>query len=183
MSSVPVLIRGGHLSMRNLSMRIPSLLVAALLSCCIFPAAADDGKPRYVSGSGSDQGDCLNRFRPCRTLSYAISQAGKGDSIQVAEGSYAIRTSAQLFDLMSATGRVKAGFSKYSGYSERNARDNTMLVGVPPEFRERFEAAGFTVIADTKGLEVSSEESRRMRKMTAQVTRAEKSQMAAAPCV
>jgi choice-of-anchor B domain-containing protein len=169
--------------MRNLSMRIPSLLVAALLSCCIFPAAADDGKPRYVSGSGSDQGDCLNRFRPCRTLSYAISQAGKGDSIQVAEGSYAIRTSAQLFDLMSATGRVKAGFSKYSGYSERNARDNTMLVGVPPEFRERFEAAGFTVIADTKGLEVSSEESRRMRKMTAQVTRAEKSQMAAAPCV
>jgi hypothetical protein len=92
--------------MRNLSMRIPSLLAAALFSCCIFPAAADDGKPRYVSGSGRDQGDCLNRFRPCRTLSYAIAQAGKGDSIQVAEGTYAIRESAQLFDLLSATGRV-----------------------------------------------------------------------------
>jgi choice-of-anchor B domain-containing protein len=168
--------------MRNLSMRIPSLLLAALFYCCIFPAAADDGKPRYVSGSGRDQGDCLNRFRPCRTLSYAIAQAGKGDSIQVAEGSYSITQSAQLFDLLSATGRVKAGFSKYSGYSERNARDTTMLVGVPPEFRDRFEAAGFTVIADTKGLAVSSEESRRMRKMTAQVTRTEKSQ-AAAPCV
>jgi choice-of-anchor B domain-containing protein len=168
--------------MRNLSMRIPSLLVAALLSCCIFPAAADDGKPRYVSGSGSDQGDCLNRFRPCRTLSYAISQAGKGDSIQVAEGSYSIRNSAQLFDLLSTTGRVKAGFSKYSGYSERNAREQTLLIGVPPEFRERFETAGFAVIADTKSLDVSVEEARRMTKLSAQVRQSEKSHSAAA-CV
>jgi choice-of-anchor B domain-containing protein len=167
--------------MRNLSMRTSSLLVAALLCCCIFPAAADDGKPRYVSGSGHDQGDCLNRFRPCRSLSYAITQAGKGDSIQVAEGTYSITHSAQLFDLLSATGRVKAGFSKYSGYSERNARETTLLIGVPPEFRERFEAAGFSVIADTKGL-VSSEESRRMRKLTAQITQNETSQPAA-PCV
>src|SRR5688572_23726865 len=180
MSSVPVLIRGGHLSMHNLSMRIPSLLVAALFSCCIFPAAADDGKPRYVSGSGEDEGDCLNRFRPCRTLSYAIAQAGKGDSIQVAEGTYTISQSAQLFDLLSATGRVNAGFSKVSGYSERTARETTMLIGVPPEFRERFESAGFTVIADTKGID--SAEARRMRKITAQVTQAEKSH-AAAPCV
>ncbi|MGH8236459.1 MAG: choice-of-anchor B family protein, partial [Steroidobacteraceae bacterium] len=167
--------------MRNLSMRIPSLLVAALLSCCIFPAAADDGKPRYVSGSGRDQGDCLNRFRPCRTLSYAIAKAGKGDSIQVAEGSYSIRESAQLFDLLSVTGRVQAGFSKYSSYSERNARDKTVLVGVPPDFRERFEAAGFTVIADTKSLDVSATEARRMARLTAQVKQSEKSH-AAAPC-
>lgn len=166
--------------MSNLSTRSIALLVAALLSCCIFPAAADDGKPRYVAGAGRDQGDCLNRFRPCRTLSYAIAQAGKGDSIQVAEGSYTISHSAQLFDLLSATGRVNAGFSKYSGYSERNAKQATTLIGVPPEFRERFESAGFTVIADTKSL--SADEVRRMRKLTAQVTHAEKSQ-AAAPCV
>src|SRR5688572_19805200 len=80
---------------------LASLIGTALLSCCIFPAAADDGKPRYVSGTGRDQGDCLNRFRPCRTLSYAIAQAGKGDSIQVAEGTYTINQSAQLFDLLS----------------------------------------------------------------------------------
>ena len=157
------------------------MLLTALLSCCIFPAAADDGKPRYVSGSGRDAGDCLNRFRPCRSLSYAIAQSSKGDSIQVAEGTYVIRQSAQLFDLLSAKGRVNAGFSKYSGYSERNAQNETLLIGVPPEFRERFEAAGFTVIADTKGLEVTNAESRRMRKMTAQVTESEKSH-AAAPC-
>ena len=87
-------------------MRFPSLLVAASLCCCIFPAAADDGKPRYISGSGHDQGDCLNRFRPCRTLSYAITQSGKGDSIQVAEGTYSITQSAQLFDLLSATATI-----------------------------------------------------------------------------
>lgn len=168
--------------MSNLSTRIASLLVAALLSCCIFPAAADDGKPRYVSGAGRDEGDCLNRFRPCRTLSYAIRQAGKGDSIQVAEGSYTISQSAQLFDVLSVAGRINAGFNKVSGYSERSAPGQTMLVGVPPEFRERFEAAGFTVITDTKGLEVSGEEARRMRKLTAQIKRSEKSQ-AAAPCV
>lgn len=153
-----------------------------MLSCCIFPAAADDGKPRYVSGAGRDQGDCLNRFRPCRTLSYAIRQAGKGDSIQVADGTYTISQSAQLFDLLSATGRINAGFSKVSGYSERSARGNTLLIGVPPEFRERFEKAGFTVIADTKSLDVSAEESRRMAKLTKQVTAAEKSHAAAA-CV
>lgn len=168
--------------MSTLTTRTASLLLATLLSCCIFPAAADDGKPRYVSGSGRDEGDCLNRFRPCRTLSYAIAQSSKGDSIQVAEGTYVIRQSAQLFDLLSAKGRVNAGFSKYSGYSERNARNETLLIGVPPEFRERFEAAGFTVIADTKGLEVTNAESRRMRKMTAQVTESEKSHAAAA-CV
>ena len=167
--------------MSNLTTRNASLLLTALLSCCIFPAAADDGKPRYVSGSGRDAGDCLNRFRPCRSLSYAIAQSSKGDSIQVAEGTYVIRQSAQLFDLLSAKGRVNAGFSKYSGYSERNAQNETLLIGVPPEFRERFEAAGFTVIADTKGLEVTNAESRRMRKMTAQVTESEKSH-AAAPC-
>ncbi|HKU17513.1 MAG TPA: choice-of-anchor B family protein [Steroidobacteraceae bacterium] len=157
------------------------LLAAVLVSCCIFPAAADDGKPRYVSGAGRDQGDCLNRFRPCKTLSYAIAQAGKGDSIQVAEGTYTITRSSQLFDLLSVTGRINGGFSKVSGYSERTAREGTLLIGVPPEFRERFEGAGFTVIADTKGIGVSSDESRRMRKLTATVTQSEKSH-AAAPC-
>jgi choice-of-anchor B domain-containing protein len=182
MSGMPALVRRGNLSMSDLTTRTAWLLLAALLSCCIFPAAADDGKPRYVSGSGRDQGDCLNRFRPCRTLSYAIAQSGKGDSIQVAEGTYVIRQSAQLFDLLSAPGRVNAGFSKYSSYSERNARNETLLIGIPPEFRERFEAAGFTVIADTKGLEVTNAEARRMQKLTAQVTESEKSH-AAAPCV
>jgi choice-of-anchor B domain-containing protein len=157
-------------------------LAAVLLACAIFPAAADDGKPRYVAGKGRDQGDCQNRFRPCRTLSYAIAHAGKGDSIQVAEGRYAVREASQLLDLLSVTGRMKAGFNQYSSYSEQNATPDTVLVGVPPEFRERFEAAGFTVIVDTKGLDVSQEQTQRIRKLTVQFAAAEQSH-AATPCV
>lgn len=164
------------------SCSLAGALVVALLACAIFPAAADDGKQRFVSGSGRDQGDCLNRYRPCRSLSYAISQAGKGDSIQVAEGRYAIEDSKQLFDLLSVNGRIAAGYSKYSGYSEQNASADTVLIGVPLEFRERFEAAGFAVIVDTKGQDVSAAESQRMRKLTAQITASEQSH-AAAPCV
>jgi choice-of-anchor B domain-containing protein len=157
-------------------------LAAVLLACAIFPAAADDGKPRYVAGNGRDLGDCQNRFRPCRSLSYAIAKAGKGDSIQVAEGNYTVKESAQLLDLLSVSGRITGGFSNYSSYSERNATADTVLVGVPPEFRERFEAAGFAVIADTKGLDVSREQTQKMRKLTAQFAAAEQSH-AATPCV
>jgi choice-of-anchor B domain-containing protein len=155
---------------------------AVLLASAIFPAAADDGKPRYVSGSGRDQGDCQNRFRPCRNLSYAIARSGKGDSIQVAEGTYTVKDSAQLLDVLSVSGRIAGGFSQYSSYSERNATPGTVLVGIPAEFRERFETAGFTVIADTKGLEVSGEQKQSMRKLTAQFAAAEQSH-AATPCV
>jgi choice-of-anchor B domain-containing protein len=155
-------------------------MVGALAACAIFPAVADDGKPRYVAGGGRDTGDCMNRFRPCRTLSYATSQAGKGDGIQVAEGTYTVANSQQLYDLLAVGGRIAAGFSKVSSYSERTASAGTMLVGVPPEFRERFEAAGFTVIVDTKGLNVSADEAQRMRKLTAQFTAVEASQGAAA---
>jgi choice-of-anchor B domain-containing protein len=158
------------------------LLAALLLACAIFPAAADDGKPRYVAGSGRDQGDCQNRFRPCRTLSYAIAQGGKADSIRVAEGTYAVANAQQLLDVVSASGRMSGGFRQVSSYSERGASADTVLAGVPPEFRERFEAAGFTVIADAKGVEISDTEAQRMRKLTIQMASAEQSH-ALTPCV
>lgn len=142
-------------------------------------ASADDGKQRFVSGTGADQGECLNKFRPCRTLSYAVSRAGKADRILVAEGTYAIRDSRELLDALAVRGRMDAGYSKYSAYSERNAAQKTTLAGVPLEFRERFEAAGFTVIVDSKGVDAA--ESARMRKLSAEVTASEKSH-AAAPC-
>ena len=161
------------------SSRLVSSVVATLAACAIFPAVADDGKPRYVAGSGRDTSDCTNRFRPCRTLSYATSKAGKGDGIQVAEGTYNVADSRQLYDVLAVGGRMTAGFSKVSSYSERTASASTMLVGVPPEFRERFEAAGFTVVVDTKGLDIDTTEAERMRKLTAQFTAVEASQGAA----
>ncbi len=153
------------------------ILLAALLA---LPALADDGKLRYVSGTGSDKGDCLNKFRPCRTLDYAISLAGKADTIRVAEGSYAIDDAGKLLNLVGAAGRVQGGYSKYSAYSEQTAAAKTMLIGVPPEFRERFERAGFSVIVDRKG--IAQDEAQRMRRLTKQVLETEKSHKAT-PCV
>ena len=171
------------MSSRELQERA-KIMVACLIGLfgglVMIPATADDGKLRYVSGSGEDEGDCLNKFRPCRSLDYAISRAGKADYIRVAEGSYTIDNVQKLLALVSATGRITGGYSKYSAYSERNATAKTQLIGVPPEFRERFERAGFSVIVDRKG--IAQDDAQRMRKMTAQMMASEQSH-ASAPCV
>jgi choice-of-anchor B domain-containing protein len=160
-----------------------ALLRIAPLCLSLWSVAVygDDGKARFVSGSGVDTGDCLNKFRPCRSISYAVARSGKTDTIWVAEGEYGIRDSSQLGDLISIQHRVKAGFNKSTGFADRNASDRTLLVGVPPTLRERFEAAGFTVIADTKSLDVSVVEAKRMRTFADQLKSAEKSH-SAAPC-
>jgi choice-of-anchor B domain-containing protein len=143
-------------------------------------ALADDGRLRFVSGTGVDQGDCLNKFRPCRSLDYVITRAGKADIIRVSEGSYIVDDARSLQRLLAVTGRIEGGFRKISGYSEQTARKDTMLIGVPPEFRERFEQAGFSVIVDRKG--IAQDEQQKMRRLTKQILATEKSHTAA-PCV
>jgi len=54
----------------------------------VTPARADSGD-LYVDGaSGSDTTDCTNPAAPCATIGYALTQAGNGDEIRVAEGTY-----------------------------------------------------------------------------------------------
>jgi hypothetical protein len=54
----------------------------------VTTARADPGT-RYVDGAtGSDDPDCSNPADPCETIGYALSQAGNGDEIRVAEGTY-----------------------------------------------------------------------------------------------
>lgn len=164
--------------------------IAALISSLpviliTLPAQADDGKARYVAGAGRDEGDCLNKFRPCRSLDYAIARAGKSDVLQVAEGDYPIDTTQQLTQLLSLGTRVNAGFNRNTGFVDRNARDRTFLTGVPHDLRARFEQAGFTVIADTKGLFSSATEraeAKSKQSLAHTVLESEKSH-AAAPCV
>ena len=160
------------------------IAVAGLLLVPFLPAAADDGKPRYVSGAGQDEGDCLNKFRPCRTLSYAISKAGKGDIVTVAEGSYELRTMQELNDLLTVQGRIAAGYDRFTGFSDRTATDRTLLIGVPLELRERFERDGFTVITDTKSFfETTRERDERENKSAlATKVRSSEQQHKAAPC-
>jgi hypothetical protein len=163
-------------------------IAASLLALVAVSTQADDGKIRYVSGTGKDEGECLNKFRPCRTLHYTSAKAGKADIVHVAEGNYAVQDTQQLAKLLTMNGRLEAGFNKSTGFSDRNASEKTVLVGVPVEVRERYEAAGFTVIADTKGFTngdlapPTQEESQRMRTLAAQITSSEASHAAAA-CV
>lgn len=44
--------------------------------------------PRYVATTGTDTGDCSDGANPCLTISYAISQASPGDTINVVAGTY-----------------------------------------------------------------------------------------------
>ena len=165
-----------------ISREMPSGAARWALSALLFASAAiaDDGRLRFVSGTGVDKGDCLNKFRPCRSLDYVISRAGKADIIRAAEGSYTVDDAQSLQRLLAVTGRIEGGFHKISGYSERTARKDTMLVGVPPEFRERFEQAGFSVIVDRKGL--AQDEQQKIRRLTKQILATEKSHTAAS-CV
>jgi len=51
-------------------------------------ARADPGT-LYVDGAtGSDDSDCSNPAAPCATIGYALTQAGNGDNIRVAQGVY-----------------------------------------------------------------------------------------------
>lgn len=159
--------------------------ICVYLTHGIVPAGADEGKPRYVAGAGRDSGDCRNRFRPCRSLSYAIAQAGKGDSVLVAEGEYVVESARDLEDLLTVNGRLTGGFTSYSGYSEQSAVDSTVVIGVPPALRERYETAGFTVIVDTKSLNEAvpnEKERRQMNELATQVRATEQSHSSAA-CV
>ena len=164
------------------------IVAVSLLAPC-FSVSADDGKARYVSGAGRDSGDCLNKFRPCRSLSYAIGLAGKGDIVTVAEGSYELATPDELNDLLTVQGRIDAGYDGFTGFSDRTASAKTLLIGVPPELRERFERDGFTVIVDTKGLfgglfESRDERAARETKSAlATKVRASEQQHKAAPCM
>jgi hypothetical protein len=48
-----------------------------------------DPVTRYVDGvTGSDTPDCTNSASPCATIRYALDQAGDGDTILVAQGTY-----------------------------------------------------------------------------------------------
>lgn len=165
----------------------------SLLPCSLFPPVrsglaatvlvllglsqglmADDARPRFVSGNGSDQGDCQNVFRPCRTPAYAIEQAGKGDLIKVSAGDYPVSNADELHTLIGALGRLQGGMDPLSDFKVQDTANHTStLIGIPAEYRSLFNQAGFRVIADTKGID--SEEKANMRALSKQLFSVRKS--------
>lgn len=126
------------------------LLLAALISQPVF-AHAEHDKARFVAETGTDQGRCDNRFRPCQSISYAFQQANKGDVILVAKGQYSVQSTQALFELSGQLVSVKAGYSQIDGYQVQSPNQHpSILLGVPLDQAPALTKQGFTVIVDQK---------------------------------
>ncbi|HUF21742.1 MAG TPA: choice-of-anchor B family protein, partial [Burkholderiales bacterium] len=129
-----------------------AILAASPLSVGVALAHSGAGEPLFVAEDGTDRGRCLEEASPCRTVSYALSVAGKGAEVRIAEGSYAIDEPEDLFHVVSGMVHVSGGFSRRGQrFAERTGLST--LTGVPPQFRELLKDRGFNVVADRKGIE------------------------------
>ncbi|HWM29276.1 MAG TPA: choice-of-anchor B family protein [Woeseiaceae bacterium] len=136
------------------SVRFASLaiVVAAFLSLDEARAHGGADVPLFVAEDGSDSGGCLDEASPCRSLSYALSMAGKGAEIRIAEGSYPIENPEDLFHVLSGMVDVTGGF-KQSGRRFVERTGVSTLTGVPPQFRALLKNRGFNVVSDRKAIE------------------------------
>ena len=133
-----------------------TISIAALLSAAFLVRSASAhkgaGEPLFVAEDGTDSGRCLDEASPCRTLGYALSVAGKGAEIRIAEGTYAVEDPEDLFHVVSGMIEVAGGF-KRSGrrFAARNGLST--LTGVPPRFRELLKDRGLNVVSDRKAVD------------------------------
>ncbi len=132
------------------------ILLAGLLHAATVSAHDEGHKQRFVSPSGVDTGECDNHNSPCRTISYAATHAGKGDSILIESGNYAVANAMDVFHLTSGMIEVRGGYSRADRFTKADNQTNpTILIGVPAEYRETLVARGFQVIADQKSLDTA----------------------------
>ncbi len=135
------------------------LFIMLASSMCSQAALAhsEKEKSRFVAEQGEDQGQCNNRFRPCKSITYAVQQANKGDKILVAQGTYPIVNEQDLLYLVSDLQPVLGGFDTLDNYQvQQPDRFRSVLVGVPPEYVDELYNKGFTVITDRKGIDTDS---------------------------
>lgn len=109
-------------------------------------------KARFVAETGNDTSDCNNRFRPCKTISYAVTRANKGDKILVAQGSYHLASSESIVYLLADTHPVFGGYNLTDNFQSQSPdKFVSTLIGVPKEYAQKLYEKGFHVITDTKG--------------------------------
>ncbi|SNY54693.1 choice-of-anchor B domain-containing protein [Arsukibacterium tuosuense] len=115
-------------------------------------AHAEHDKARFVAESGRDNGRCADVLRPCRTIGYALTQAGKGDKVLVASGQYQLATADDAVLLLSEIVPVLGGYNRFDHFLQQAPQLNkTVLTGVPAEFVERLHQRGFQIINDGPG--------------------------------
>ncbi|HLU05802.1 MAG TPA: choice-of-anchor B family protein [Woeseiaceae bacterium] len=131
-----------------------TVVIAALLSVLVPAASAHKGagEPLFIAEDGTDSGRCLDEASPCRSLGYALSVAGKGAEVRIAEGTYAVDDPEDLFHVVSGMIEVSGGF-KRSGRRFVARNGLSTLTGVPPEFRELLKDRGLNVVSDRKAID------------------------------
>ena len=126
-----------------------ALLPLLLLASLVAHAHSELEKPVFVAPGGQDSGRCHDISTPCKSLAYALSNAGKGNQIRVSIGRFEIRNVAEVFHLVSGTLDIRGGYDLATG---ELSGQKTTLVGVPAEYRATLAERGFHVIADQKGI-------------------------------
>ena len=115
-------------------------------------AHAEHDKARFVAETGQDSGRCDNVLRPCRSIGYALSQAGKGDKVLVAAGHYRLNSIDDAVLLLSEIVPVFGGFNRFDHFLQQAPQLNqTVLTGVPVAFVNPLSERGFRVISDGPG--------------------------------
>ncbi|MDE0419496.1 MAG: choice-of-anchor B family protein [Gammaproteobacteria bacterium] len=134
-----------------------AVIIAMLVPVLLADAArGDDAIPRYVAQQGDDRGDCSLPVRPCRTIPYALSVAGKGDQVRVARGTYALAEVLDAIEVVGSAVDVQGGFDRFDHFlRQAPATNRTTLTGVPVAFRDALQARGFQVVVDRKGLDAA----------------------------
>ncbi len=100
-------------------------------------AIAPSPNTRYVAQTGSDTGDCLSPTSPCRTIAYALEQAGPGEEIRVGEGGYDL-SAATLANAGERGVRIRGGLSQATGFvAQALGGPGLQTVVTGPSFRER----------------------------------------------
>ena len=114
-------------------------------------AHIEHDKARYVSENGIDKGYCDKPFRACKTISYAVQQASKGDKVLVASGHYKLESESDVFYLQSQLVPVKAGFNRMDHFQIQSPINNpTFISNAPKSMHNALYKAGFTIVSDGK---------------------------------
>lgn len=146
------------------------LLLSILASAASYTsetiAHSEHDKARFVSAEGIDVGYCDNAIRPCKSISFAVQKASKGDKVLVASGTYQINSAEELFYLKSEIVPIWAGFNRFDHFQSQSPDSNpTFLLGVPEEMVDGLKEKGFKIVSDGKGLTQNPETKESISKM------------------
>jgi parallel beta-helix repeat protein len=84
-----------------------AVFVSLFLGVLVAPRASAQAARVFLSGTGSDAGDCSNAATPCRSLQYAIDQAAAGaEVVIVSSGGYGGATITKSITVNAPTGVI-----------------------------------------------------------------------------